>query len=367
VRGVPPGRPDPGHGHRGRAGAHLGGPPAEGAPRPRDRRPQVLLAPCARRPMTRCTLVGRACWSYLGRAVCALTGTMRYGPALANMHLPCCCTLLQRGIVTLAPAATLQQRVYTRAVPAPSGPTGRRARAERGQVRGPQGPGDGAVVLGERLLPGHCRRQRHQALGARPAAACSEVRGARPRCAGSLCARTWGPALLACGARAGRTANARRTWRRRLNAYQPSLTLNLPPPRGAQDLRKLKNFRTLDLAAGAAGAAVAFDRSGLFLAAGGADVTVAGVKQDCRRRRARALACTGACRLARSRKAQGSPGPCLLQTRSRWGSVCAAPACPACTWQAGPTMLRRRKARTKNGRSKGGALSPQRARPWWTC
>jgi len=106
------------------------------------------------------------------------------------------------------------------------------------------------------------------------------VRGARPRCAGSLCARTWGPALLACGARAGRTANARRTWRRRLNAYQPSLTLNLPPPRGAQDLRKLKNFRTLDLAAGAAGAAVAFDRSGLFLAAGGADVTVAGVKQD---------------------------------------------------------------------------------------
>ncbi len=280
MRGVPPGRPDPGHGHRGRAGAHLGGPPAEGAPRPRDRRPQVLLAPCARRPMTRCTLVGRACWSYLGRAVCALTGTMRYGPALANMHLPCCCTLLQRGIVTLAPAATLQQRVYTRAVPAPSGPTGRRARAERGQVRGPQGPGDGAVVLGERLLPGHCRRQRHQALGARPAAACSEVRGARPRCAGSLCARTWGPALLACGARAGRTANARRTWRRRLNAYQPSLTLNLPPPRGAQDLRKLKNFRTLDLAAGAAGAAVAFDRSGLFLAAGGADVTVAGVKQD---------------------------------------------------------------------------------------
>ncbi len=47
-----------------------------------------------------------------------------------------------------------------------------------------------------------------------------------------------------------------------------------------QDLRKLKNFRTLDLPGGAAGAAVAFDHSGLYLAAGGADVRVAGVKQD---------------------------------------------------------------------------------------
>ncbi|KAK9838127.1 hypothetical protein WJX81_002866 [Elliptochloris bilobata] len=42
------------------------------------------------------------------------------------------------------------------------------------------------------------------------------------------------------------------------------------------DLRKLKNFRTLEMA----GAAVAFDHSGLYLAAGGADVRVMGVKQD---------------------------------------------------------------------------------------
>ena len=51
-------------------------------------------------------------------------------------------------------------------------------------------------------------------------------------------------------------------------------------PCAPQDLRKLKNFRTLDLPGGAAGAAVAFDHSGLYLAAGGADVRVAGVKQD---------------------------------------------------------------------------------------
>ena len=35
VRPVPPGRPHPGHGDCRRAGAHLGGPPAEGAPRAR--------------------------------------------------------------------------------------------------------------------------------------------------------------------------------------------------------------------------------------------------------------------------------------------------------------------------------------------
>lgn len=34
------------------------------------------------------------------------------------------------------------------------------------------------------------------------------------------------------------------------------------------------------MAGGAAGAAVAFDHSGLYLAAGGGDVRVAGVKQD---------------------------------------------------------------------------------------
>lgn len=47
-----------------------------------------------------------------------------------------------------------------------------------------------------------------------------------------------------------------------------------------QDLRKLKNFRALELAGGASGAAVAFDHSGLYLAAGGGGVHVAGVKQD---------------------------------------------------------------------------------------
>lgn len=54
----------------------------------------------------------------------------------------------------------------------------------------------------------------------------------------------------------------------------------LTEPCAPQDLRKLKNFRTLDLPGGAAGAAVAFDHSGLYLAAGGADARVAGVKQD---------------------------------------------------------------------------------------
>lgn len=49
------------------------------------------------------------------------------------------------------------------------------------------------------------------------------------------------------------------------------------------DLRKLKNFKTLEPYAGAKSTAVsgvAFDHSGLFLAVAGADVKVYGVKQD---------------------------------------------------------------------------------------
>ena len=47
------------------------------------------------------------------------------------------------------------------------------------------------------------------------------------------------------------------------------------------DLRKLKNFQSLEpYGAGGGAAAVAFDHSGLYLAVAGADARVYGVKQD---------------------------------------------------------------------------------------
>ncbi|GAB4816363.1 hypothetical protein N2152v2_003409 [Parachlorella kessleri] len=46
------------------------------------------------------------------------------------------------------------------------------------------------------------------------------------------------------------------------------------------DLRKLKNFRSLSPYEGSPATSVAFDHSGLYLAVGGPDARVYGVKQD---------------------------------------------------------------------------------------
>jgi hypothetical protein len=303
--------------------------------------------------------------------MCYRTWCSTRNPALARIAA-CRC----EGPSSCRPlAATPQQRVDARAASAPRGLTGRRARAERGPVRGPQGPGDGAVVLGERLLPGHRRRQRHQALGARLDAACSAVwaRAAR-RAAPGHAARSPG------AARAGpeqELLHAEELPRDGPGgvALAPVKALTLPCPRVAQDLRKLKNFRTLDLAAGAAGAAVAFDRSGLFLAAGGADVTVAGVKQDWatlaqfadlpKKARARAGLHPHPSAGALAAGYKAGLGLAFGRHARDGGPACTAPrlSCMHLAGRADHAAM----ARTKCGRSWGGALRPQRARPGCTC